>query len=262
VTEPEPTSASLLPRSAAAPHLLVVLSDSLAVTAIDEHGRASRTNLYPQRVASGLTESSGERWEVKVVGAAGLTVPAMLRWVQTSERVRARIASSSAVLLGVGSLDASTAGFPLAFNDRLRRSLPRPLKRALGVAFVALNPMLIKLRGERSPQTSRRRFRATWVELVELCRSLAPEVPIFATLPALHRARQGAASTRHHGDAVADLRELAAQLDVILIDVPKAQQPNMDLLAPDGMHWTRGMHAVVAKEILAVMQPVLSQARH
>ena len=251
-----PASAPSLPAA-----VLVVLSDSLAVTAIDEHGNASRSRLYPQLVTAALTEASGRRWEAKVIGAAGLTVPSMLRWVRTSERVRSRLASSSAILLAVGSLDASTAGFPLAFNDRLRRTLPRPLKRVLGVAFVALNPTLIKLRGERKPQTPRRHFRTAWTELVKTCNELAPGVPVFATLPAIHRARQGASSTRHHGNAVEDLREMAAELGVVLIDVPKVQRPNLALLAPDGMHWTRAMHAVVADEIVGVMRPVLAPSR-
>jgi hypothetical protein len=119
-----------------------------------------------------------------------------------------------------------------------------------------LNPIVTKLRRERSPQTPRPLYRASWANVVAEIRKAAPQVALCGVLPAIHRAVIGGSSTAHHQNCVDDTTAVASDVGVPVIDLPGILRGRLDELGEDGMHWSLDLHRDVAE---AMAEALLAQ---
>jgi lysophospholipase L1-like esterase len=235
---------------------LVVFTDSLALTTSSGPVEASDPRLYPRQLARFLEKGTGDRWDVETVGRAGLTVVELNRLLRDSSPAD-ELSGADAVVVGVGSLDASTSGIPLRAVSAFRRYAPRRARTVLGGLFVKLNPIVTRLRRERSPQTPRPLYRASWANVVAEIRKATSDVALCGVLPAIHRARIGGSSIAHHQNCVDDTITVAAEVGVPVVDLPGILQGRLDELGEDGMHWSLELHRDVAEAMADALLPQL-----
>ncbi len=230
---------------------LLVLGDSLAFLAGTKALVPSDERLYPQVLGRLLEERTGRSWSVHSEVRAGWSVLTLSRSVATDRVLQARVAAADAIVIGVGTMDATPAALPgrIGFGVRdaqtVRRRVTSRRRKMAWRAFARLYPALIRASGARFPHTPPARLRTSWHSLAGELRRLAPHAALCGVVPAPHRCALYAGSMRHHAEAVRVTTEASAALGLPLVDLPALVGDQIELL-PDRIHLTVELHSRVA----------------
>lgn len=242
---------------------LVVLGDSLAFLAGTRPLLPHDDRLYPQVLGRILRARTARRWTVHSEVRASWSVLTLTRAITNDAGLRSIVAGADAIVIGVGTMDATPAAFPgrFGFGVRDARSVRRRLtsrrRKMAWKAFARVYPALIRFSGARFPHTPPEQLRESWDTLVGQLRVLAPDAALCGVLPAAHRCALYAGSMRHHGPAVRITTEAAGRLGVGLVDLPALVGDEIERL-PDRIHFTVEIHERVAAAMADRLLPSAS----
>lgn len=231
---------------------LVVLGDSLAFLAGTKALAPSDERLYPQILGRLLNEQTSRPWAVHAEVRAGWSVLTLARSLVADPAVRRVVAGADAIVIGVGTMDATPAALPgrLGFGvrdaDTVRRRVTSRRRKTAWRVFARLYPAAIRASGARFPHTPPKQLLDSWEKMVAELRELAPGAALCSVLPAAHRCALYAESMRHHGPAVAVTTAACQRLGVALVDLPELVGDEIDQL-PDRIHFTFELHHRVAE---------------
>jgi hypothetical protein len=220
---------------------LLVLADSLAFHGPGDPMPADDPRLWPNIAAAGL----GGR--ALLFAGAGWTARDAW-WALTGDpNVWASMPVIDAVVLGVGSMDTLPSPLPTYLRNGLRYLRPDPLRRWARQSYGRVQPTLSRLLGGRPVALPP----ALTVRYLDQClnavRSLRPDLPVVAILPATHRAASYGFVHTGHRPATDAIRSWGRRRDVPLLDLTALTGAHV--LAghgnPDGMHWGWSGHAAV-----------------
>ena len=230
------------------PPVLLVLADSLAYYGPRGGLPIDDPRIWPNLVAAELG------WHVELIARIGWTSRDAY-WALTQDpRAWAAVPKAGAVVFAVGGMDTLPSPLPTALREQIRYIRPPVLRRYVRVGYQWLQPRLSKLGRPVAlpPRLS--------VEYLEKCRValnyLRPELPILATLPAVHDC---AAYGRVHAGrepAVRALTEWSGRVDVPMVDLGAAVRDNIFSgdANPDGIHWGWDAHNRVAEAMVAAVR--------
>jgi len=232
----------------------VVLGDSLAFLAGTKALDPADLRLYPHVVGEILQTRTGRPWDVHVEVRAGwsiLTLQRALRAARPDSDLVRRLAAAEAIVIGVGTMDATPAalpgriGFGVRDSDTVRNRVTSKRRKLAWKTFARIYPALINASGARFPHTPPAQLRASWLALAAGLRAVAPGAAICGVVPAAHRCALYARSMRHHPAAVEVSTTVAAELGIPLVDLPALVGDEIERL-PDGIHFTFELHHRVA----------------
>jgi hypothetical protein len=235
---------------------LLVFSDSLSFHGPEDAHPADDPRIWPNIAASALgggTELfAGIGWTARDVW-----------WSLTGDpRVWAEVARADAVVLAVGSMETLPSPLPTYLRQGLRYLRPDPVRRWARRAYQLSQPRLaVALRGRPSVLPARLTVRYL-DDSVRALRALRPSLPIFGTLPAVHRAASyGYVHTARAGAAAA-MTSWARGASVPLLDLAEVVGPHVlsGQGNPDGMHWGWDGHTAVGEAMAGLIAPLLSAA--
>ncbi|MGQ0743372.1 MAG: SGNH/GDSL hydrolase family protein [Acidimicrobiales bacterium] len=233
---------------------LVVFGDSLAFLCGTRALLPDDERLYPQRVGSILAERTGRSWTTHAEVRAGWSVLTLDRALAADPGLLALAAGADALVIGVGTMDATPAALPgrIGFGVRdastVRRRVTSRRRKLAWKAFARTYPALIRASGARFPHTPPDRLAASWTSLVAQLRAVAPQAALCGVLPAPHRCALYAGSMRHHSAAVSATRTAAGGLGLSIVDLPALVGDSYRQL-PDGIHFTPDLHRRVAEAL-------------
>lgn len=228
--------------------VLLVIGDSLAHHGPQRAHPADHPQIWPSLAAAELG------WDCELVARIGWTSRDAW-WAMTQDpRVWAAVPRAGAVVLAVGGMDTLPSPLPTALREQLRYLRPPLLRRAARTAYAYAQPRLAPLRWPVAlpPRLS--------VEHLERCRAalaaLRPDLPVLATLPAVHVA--AAYGHVHAGRPGAEraLRAWSAGTGVPMVDLSAAVGEHV--LAgrgnPDGIHWGWEGHRAVSEAVVRTVR--------
>lgn len=243
---------------------LVVLGDSLAFFAGTRAVLPDDPAIFPSLLTRRLAEATGAPWSLEVLARSGWSVLGVARALARDRGpIRDRLRGADAVVLAVGTIDATPVALPgrLGFGVRtpdVVRLRTASRRRRLGWrAFAAVYPLVIRCTGARLRHTPSRRLEASWRVVARQLVELAPDAALCGVLPTPHRCDLYARSMRHHAPTVSVTRRMGAELGVPLVDLPALVSDVLDSL-PDGLHWTTPVHERVADAMAALLLPQLA----
>jgi diglucosylglycerate octanoyltransferase len=237
---------------------LVVLADSLSFHGPDGPLPLADARLYPNLVADALAAATGEPWRASVVAQAGWGVRELWLALQRDVHLQQQVLlGADAVVLGLGSSDWLSVGVPRPAMALLHFVRPTTVRRRLRRGIDRNHHHLVRLTGARLRYTPTSVYRHGWRKCVEALRLFAPDAALCAVEPAIHVGGYYALAHPFHAEGVRVTRELAAALEVPLVDLPALLQPHLGSLNVDGIHWSFAAHADVARAMAATLLPQL-----
>lgn len=238
---------------------LAVIADSLSFHGPEGPLPLADARLYPNRLGARLAAATGEPWDVAVVARAGWGVRegwlALQRDVHLQQQV---LLHADAVVHGLGSSDSLSVGVPRPLMAVLPFVRPTALRRAVRRAIDRHHHRLVALTAARVRYTPLPVYRHAWRKSVEALRLFAPDAALCAVGPAVHRSPRYAFRHPFHAAVAAETRQLAAKLDVALVELAPLLAPHLDDLNPDGLHWPFAAHDDVAEALAAALLPRLA----
>lgn len=238
--------------------VLLVLGDSLAHHGPERAHPADDPRIWPVQAADALG------WDSELVARIGWTSRDAW-WAMTQDpRVWAALGRAGAVVLAVGGMDTLPSPLPTALREQLRYIRPPRVRQAARAAYGWAQPRLAPLGWPVAlpPRLS--------VAYLERCRAalalLRPDLPVIATLPAVHVAP--AYGRVHAGRPAAEraLRAWSARTQVPLVDLAAAvgEHVRAGRGNPDGVHWGWEGHDAVARAVhsavVSAVDPHVSDA--
>jgi hypothetical protein len=228
---------------------LLVFGDSLAYFGPTGGLPADEPRLWPNLVASQL----GGDAEL-VAGIGWLTRDAY--WALTSDpRVWALLPKVDAVLLAVGSMDTLPSPIPTYLRQGIKHIGPDPVRRQVRAWYQRSQPLLSKALSGKPFALSPRRSVDYLDRLVLALRALRPDLPVVATLPAVHRADSYANVHTGYEPHRTAVLEWATRRTVATVDLAAAVGEHVltGQGNPDGMHWGWVGHERVAAAFALVL---------
>jgi diglucosylglycerate octanoyltransferase len=237
---------------------LVVLGDSLSFHGPDGPLPLADERLYPQRLERLLAAATGSDWRTSVVARAGWCVRDVWLALQKDVHLQQQVLlGADAVVLAATSADALTVGFPRLVTFAVNYLRPPTLRRRVRRELDRAHPHLVRLTGERLRWTPSEVYRHCWRKSIGGLRLFAPDAALCAILPSPHDAPYYAHSMRHLAAGIRETEEVAAELEVPLVDLPAIVTPFLDRLNRDGVHWPFEVHERVAAGMAEALLPQL-----
>ncbi|MBB4137102.1 diglucosylglycerate octanoyltransferase [Gordonia humi] len=235
---------------------IMVLGDSLAY--YDETGglAADDPRIWPNLVGEHLGH------DVELFARIGWTSRDVW-WALTQDpRVWAALPRADVLVLAYGGMDSLPSPMPTAIREQIRYLRPAALRQRVRDAYGWLQPRLSPLGWPMAlpPRVS--------IDYFEKVRSavahLRPDLPIVVCLPSTHdspyyghahpgRVPLTTAITRWAG-------EHSIPVTTAFYDVTAAAYDDVDaVMNPDGIHWSRAVHAQIADIVAPVVQAALTR---
>ncbi|MFH5209755.1 diglucosylglycerate octanoyltransferase [Antrihabitans sp. NCIMB 15449] len=220
--------------------VLVIIADSLSYYGPKGGLPVDHPQIWPTLVAKELG------WDVELIARIGWTCRDAY-WALTQDpRVWASVPKAGAIVFAVGGMDSLPSPLPTALREQIRYIRPPTLRRYVRAGYQWLQPRLSKLGRPVAlpPRLS--------VEYLEKSRAalayLRPELPVIATLPAVHRCDAYGRVHAGREPAVRALTAWSSETGVPLVDLGDAVRSNIfsDDANPDGIHWGWDAHVAVA----------------
>ena len=238
---------------------LVVIGDSLAFQGPAGPVPLADDRLYPNVLADALWAGTGQHVETAVVARAGWGMRDVWLALQKDVHLQQQLLiGADAVVLGAGSLDTLPVGVPEALLATLPYLRPMSLRRRVRRGLARAHPTLVRLTAGRMRHTPLEVYRHCWRKTIGALRLFAPDAALCAVLPPLHIGTYYAGDTRHHRPTWTATRELAAELDVPVVDLAALGRPWLHRLNPDGLHWAWEVHHEVGRALAGVLLPQLA----
>lgn len=224
---------------------LLVLADSLAFHGPTGPMPSDDARLWPNVAAHHLGGTAhlfaGMGWTAREAW-----------WALTGDpNVWATLPGIDALVLGVGSMDTLPSPLPTYLRIGLRYLRPAPLRRHARQSYQRLQPVLARAWGGR-PVALPAKLSAHYLdETLGAIRALRPELPVFAILPATHRAASYGYVHTGYGPAYRAIRAWGERRGVPLLDLAVLTREHVLGGAgnPDGMHWGWDGHAAVGEAL-------------
>lgn len=246
-----------------APARLVVLGDSLAFFAGTKALLPDDPRLYPGVLCDELSEATQRAWSVESIARSGWSVLGVWRALRRDEHaIRSRLAGAEAVVVGVGTIDATPVALPgrLGFGVRepeaVRRRTTSRRHRLAWDVFARVYPAAIRCTGARLVHTPTPKLEKSWVGIAGVLSEVAPRAAVCGVVPTIHDCGLYAGSLRHHQSTVATITRVCGALGIPLVDLPRILADEITEL-PDGMHWTFELHRRVALAMRDTLVPRL-----
>ncbi|HEX5118255.1 MAG TPA: diglucosylglycerate octanoyltransferase [Pseudonocardiaceae bacterium] len=222
---------------------LLVFADSLAFHGPTGPMPADDPRLWPNIAADTL----GGR--ALLFAGAGWTARDAWWSLTGDPNVWAALPAIDAIVLAVGSMDTLPSPLPTYLRTGLRYVRPDPLRRLTRRAYTAIQPSLARAFGGR-PVVLPAALTVRYLDqTLGAIRSLRPELPAFAILPAVHRAASYGYVHTGYGPATAAIAAWGHRRGVPLLDL--AALTRTHVLGgegnPDGIHWGWQAHAAVGE---------------
>ncbi|HVM21439.1 MAG TPA: GDSL-type esterase/lipase family protein [Egibacteraceae bacterium] len=227
---------------------VVVIGDSLTF-----HGPVGPLplhdpRLFPNLLATALTEATGDPWQAQVVARAGWGVREA--WLALQRDVHLQqdlLIGADAAVFAVGSSDTLPVGIPRGLLATLPFVRPTSLRRRLRRGIDRVHPHLVRATGGRLRYTPLSVYRHGWRKSIDAVRLFTRDAPLCAVLPATHRGPYYAGNLRHHPQVRAATLTMADDAGVALVDLAALAAPHLDAYNPDGLHWPFVVHQRVAE---------------
>ncbi|TSE00030.1 SGNH/GDSL hydrolase family protein [Skermania sp. ID1734] len=232
--------------------VLLVLADSLAYYGPEGGLPADHGRIWPSLVAAELG------WDVELVARIGWTCRDAYWAAIGDPRVWAAVPRAGAVVIATGGMDSLPSPLPTALREQIRYVRPPALRRQVRSVYGWLQPRLSRL---GRPVALPPRLSVEYLEQIRAALShLRPELPIIATLPAVHNCASYARVHVGREPAVRATTAWARAHDLPVVDLGAAVRDNIFSpdANPDGIHWGWAGHERVAAAMLAAIRPRVS----
>jgi hypothetical protein len=242
---------------------VLVIADSLCFHGPNKPELLTHPDLFPNRLGTELTERLGRPVEVDTVTKFGMTARDAW-WAMTKDpRVYSiLLRDASAVVLAVGNMDQLPAAIPTYLRSGIDYIRPDWLRHRVAAAFHKAHPRIVKLHGARL-RVLPQKVTDSYIEMcVNGVRHYHPGAVVVGNVPPRHASDYYAQATHGHAPAQLAMRNLAARLDLPVVELEPIVGPNRDAGRnnPDGMHWGWETHAEVGKAYADVLAPLLRSA--
>lgn len=173
-------------------------------------------------------------------------------WALTGDpNVWAALPDTDVLVLAVGSMDTLPSPLPTYLRTGLRYLRPDRLRHAARRGYQLAQPVLSRaLRGR--PVALPPALSVRYLDrILGAIRTLRPDLPAVAILPATHRAASYGCVHTGHGPATAAIQAWAERRDVPLLDLAALTREHVlrGEGNPDGMHWGWSGHELVGAEL-------------
>lgn len=233
---------------------LLVLADSLAYYGPKGGLPADDPRIWPNLVGREFD------WDVELIARIGWTCRDAYWALVQDPRVWAAVPHASAVVIATGGMDTLPSPLPTALREQIRYIRPPALRRRVRDAYGWLQPRLSPLGWPVAlpPHVS--------VDYLEQIRgalsTLRPDLPIIATLPAVHQCAAYANVHVGREPAVRRTTEWAAAHDLPLVDLKPPVEGHIGGpdANPDGIHWGWQGHENVAQAMIKAISAIEATA--
>ncbi|WP_436495241.1 diglucosylglycerate octanoyltransferase [Actinokineospora sp. HUAS TT18] len=180
-------------------------------------------------------------------------------WSLTGDpRVWTQLPRADVLVLAVGGMDTLPSPLPTYLRQGIRYLRPDGLRRHVRKGYLAAQPWLARITRGR-PVALPAALTVKYLDAtVVAIRALRPDIPVIATLPAVHRSSAyGFVHTARAG-AERAIREWAARSEVSLLDLREVVERHVldGHGNPDGIHWGWDGHSDAGKALGALIRSV------
>jgi hypothetical protein len=220
---------------------LLVLADSLAFHGPTGPMPSDDPRLWPNVAATRLDGRT------LLFAGAGWTARDAWWALAGDPNVWAALPKIDALVLGVGSMDTLPSPLPTYLRTGLRYLRPDRLRRLARQGYGRAQPVLARALGGRPVALPAALSVRYLDDTLTAIRALRPDLPVFAMLPATHRAASYGFVHTGYRPAATAIARWGAQRDVPLLDLAALTRDHVRRGEgnPDGMHWGWDAHAVV-----------------
>ena len=229
---------------------ILFLGDSLAFFTEDGPRLPNNPGLIANRVAFHLNQNSEESWHAYTDARSGRTIAGLPHRLKTDSILIGKVKRSDAVVVSLGSLDATVVTTPRAVRRWAAASLPPSTSALLRRAIRVIRPALTVLSLSRLSVTSSHEYSESWLESVHILRELAPRSPLCALGPTIPMGDQKIFqfSFKIHAKLVRALREVSRRERLAVVDVAALVGPFVGtVISGDQIHWNFALHDRIAK---------------
>ena len=235
---------------------LLVFADSLAFHGPVGPMPADEPALWPNVAAAEL----GGR--ARLFAGAGWTARDAW-WALTGDpNVWPVLPQADLLVLAVGSMDTLPSPLPSYLRGGLRYLRPDGLRRWARGRYLAALPALAKLTDGRPVALPPKLTVRYLGQCVDAVRTLRPELPVVAILPAVHRAATYGYVHSGYRAGAAAIREWGRRRDIPLLDLAELTGKHVRTgeSNPDGMHWGWAGHAAVGAALAETAGKLIASA--
>ena len=230
--------------------VLLVLADSLAYYGPAGGLPADHPQIWPNLVGAEFG------WDVELIGRIGWTCRDAY-WALTQDpRVWSAVPRAAAVVFAVGGMDSLPSPLPTALREQIRYLRPPSVRRAVRSAYGWVQPRLSRVGW---PVALPPRLSAAYLEKSRAALAyLRPELPMIASLPAVHICDEYARVHTGRAPTVRAMTAWSARSGVPLVDLGAAVGEHIRSGAgnPDGIHWGWAGHAAEAAAVGARLREI------
>ncbi|HVK23786.1 MAG TPA: diglucosylglycerate octanoyltransferase [Actinokineospora sp.] len=178
-------------------------------------------------------------------------------WSLTGDpRVWTQLPHGDVLVLAIGGMDTLPSPLPTYLRQGIRYLRPDGLRRRVRKGYLAAQPWLSRLTRGR-PVALPAALTVKYLDAtVVAIRALRPDIPVIATLPAVHRSSAyGFVHTARPGAELA-IREWAGRSEVSLLDLREVVERHVldGHGNPDGIHWGWDGHEAAGKALAALIK--------
>lgn len=227
---------------------LLVLADSLSYFGPKGGLPADHPRIWPNLVANEFG------WDAEIIARIGWTCRDAYWALIQDPRVWAAVPKADAVLIAVGGMDTLPSPLPTALREQIRYIRPPALRRRVRDAYGWIQPRMSKLGW---PVALPAHLSVDYLEQIrEALAALRPELPIIATLPAVHNCAAYGNVHRGRPRAARLISEWSAAQGVPLVDLRDAVEGHIGTpdANPDGIHWGWQGHENVAQGMIRALK--------
>lgn len=228
---------------------LLVFGDSLCFHGPTGPMAADDPRLWPNVAATRLGGSA------KLFAGFGWTARDAW-WALTGDpNVWAALPGADVLVLAVGSMDTLPSPLPTYLRTGLRYLRPDRLRHAARRGYTRVQPVLSRALGGR-PVALPPALSAHYLDrTLGAIRTLRPDLPAVAILPATHRAASYGYVHTGHGPARAAIQAWADRRGVPLLDLTELTREHVFRGDgnPDGMHWGWPGHELVGAALAKLL---------
>ncbi|HEX7353240.1 MAG TPA: SGNH/GDSL hydrolase family protein [Mycobacteriales bacterium] len=230
---------------------VVVIADSLAFHGPERAEPIDDPRLWPNLMGVRLGV------EVEVFARQGWTAREAWWALSRDPRIWPLLPKAEAVLLATGGMDKLPTALPSYLRSGLSYLPTEKSRRLARRAYLAVNPVAIRLVGGPFRTLGQRQTDAYHSRCVAALRALRPDLPVAGVV--VHDWSSPYYPSNHtHAAAVAATVAWAARERIPLADWATAVAPFAPHgLNPDGMHLGWAAHAAVAEATAEVLAPLL-----
>ncbi len=228
--------------------VLLVVADSLSYYGPKGGLAADDPRIWPNLVGQELD------WDVELVARIGWTCRDAWWAVIGDPRVWAAVPRAGAVVVATGGMDSLPSPLPTALREQIRYLRPPALRRAVRAGYGWLQPRLSPLGW---PVALPPKLSVYYLEKIRGALAyMRPELPLIATLPAVHQCDAYARVHTGREPAVRATTAWAQRHGLALVDLAEAVRENVfsDEANPDGIHWGWTAHRNVADAVVKAVR--------